>query len=419
MPRYIKVLTSIRRKPTEVQLEAGDILEVLGTTRRLTKVGVVEFLRLQKKHREFVLHPDFEGNFEVLEDKTQYTLTEILDRFPLPQQVCISKPEQHCDTLLNKLPAKEHDDDVKLTLKREYQKEYVIGVDMYGRVGVVVDMDADVQFFLPNASRNHSNTCTGEHDIIHRILTKSTQSNGELRMDQVICQKEEKLVLCKPWQQLFKDSPPVLPFRRPSGEISTVSVSSGSNIADDATTNSDDSHYRSVTYDSVTDSDSGHDTLDEEPTISTGKIYEGHKNLMDGQVRNINHMNESTLSKNEPGHDRRNTLQKRRNKIITSPYVNIAIVPPERKPTHAPVPSLTLDRTHNRALYDDHPCSSNTTQEQYAPFSTSLPNRSHFLEDEDIMYQNCVPNTTTSIVYQNSVQDGIRPPFTLQTKTTS
>ncbi|XP_072027173.1 uncharacterized protein [Amphiura filiformis] len=281
---------------------------------------------------------------------------------------------------------------------------------MYGRVGVVVDMDADVQFFLPNASRNHSNTCTGEHDIIHRILTKSTQSNGELRMDQVICQKEEKLVLCKPWQQLFKDSPPVLPFRRPSGEISTVSVSSGSNIADDATTNSDDSHYRSVTYDSVTDSDSGHDTLDEEPTISTGKIYEGHKNLMDGQVRNINHMNESTLSKNEPGHDRRNTLQKRRNKIITSPYVNIAIVPPERKPTHAPVPSLTLDRTHNRALYDDHPCSSNTTQEQYAPFSTSLPNRSHFLEDEDIMYQNCVPNTTTSIVYQNSVQDGIRPP---------
>ncbi len=48
MPRHIKVLTSIRRKPTEVQLEAGDILEVLGTTMRLTKTGVVEFLRYVK-----------------------------------------------------------------------------------------------------------------------------------------------------------------------------------------------------------------------------------------------------------------------------------------------------------------------------------------------------------------------------------
>ncbi len=187
--------------------------------------------RLQKKHREFVLHPDFEGNFEILEDNTQYTLSEILERFPLPQQVCLANTEQHSEMLLNKLPGRGENDEVKLTLKREYQKEYVIGVDMYGRVGVLVDMDADVQFYLPDATCNHGND-TNNNDIIHRILTKSTQSNGEIRMDQIICGKEEKLVLCKPWEQLFKDLPPVLPFRRPSaGEMSPRSLSSGSNIA--------------------------------------------------------------------------------------------------------------------------------------------------------------------------------------------
>ncbi len=136
-----------------------------------------------------------------------------------------------------------------------------------------------------------------------------------------------------------------------------------------------------------------------------------------------NQMKQTTLSVNDPGHDRRNTLQKRRNKIITSPYVNINIAPihPERKSHQIPIPSNertpipipSYDRTPNTSLYDDHSIIGNPTSEQYTTFSTSLPNRTFFLDDEDVnvMYQKAIPNTTVK-VNQKSVQDldGIRPP---------
>ena len=134
---------------------------------------------------------------------------------------------------------------------------------------------------------------------------------------------------------------------------------------------------------------------------------------------------ETNSTKNGPGHDRRTTLQKsRRNKIITSPYVNTTPVTTSHyvnTTPSIPIPSLPQqDRCHHRTAIDIPPYdtrSYDATSAPYPIYSKSCP--SHELESalrtplpgdepvfrdfDDRKYQNCVPNTNISKVFQNSV----------------
>ncbi|XP_072025292.1 uncharacterized protein [Amphiura filiformis] len=206
MPKFIKVVkvdpNKRRSRISDVQLSVGDTLKVLGASApRLTRKGIQPFLSLQKNHREFALSPDFKGQFQAIEvDK--YKIAQILEKFSLPQKIFIVKPEEHSKTLLSILPSINRRGTGSFLAKREGVDEYVSGVDMSGQNAVIIHVDAAVEFCSP--------------PLNVKIVNNQLQTTGtDLIVDQVIREESDQLVICKPWEQVFRDPPPILAIQRP------------------------------------------------------------------------------------------------------------------------------------------------------------------------------------------------------------
>ena len=161
------------------------------------------------------LHPENNGRFRALVDDAAFNLAEILSRFPLPLRVLLVESETHSDKLLLPLglSVAHQDPDTNcgtFLLTREQEEEFVVGVDIQGQNGFIIDVDADVNFYVaddPVVSRSS--------DIMRRRSVAERNENiGDIIPDQLICVNKGRLILCKPWSLLFKDAPPVLPFSR-------------------------------------------------------------------------------------------------------------------------------------------------------------------------------------------------------------
>ncbi|XP_072029921.1 uncharacterized protein [Amphiura filiformis] len=212
-PRKIKVIYKVQRAPAWIKLDHGCELEVLGTKMVASKDGKREILRLQNSTCPFTLNPDCGGKFQVVEDDTEYTLTEIIKRFPLPQKVALARPEKHSDNLLE-LASPNGSKLMHLLLKRESQEEYIIGEDTSRQTGIVANVDADVKFYIPEAVE-----C-----IPHTSLRLKPDDPEVLRPENLIYKRKAKPVVCKPLEQLFNViiSPSKLPPRLPRPRRNTI-----------------------------------------------------------------------------------------------------------------------------------------------------------------------------------------------------
>ncbi|XP_072029919.1 uncharacterized protein [Amphiura filiformis] len=206
-PRKIKVVGKVQRAPAWINLDHGCELEVMGTKVVASTSGPIEILRLQNSMCPFSLHPDCGGKFQVVEDDTEYTLTEIVERFPLPQKVALVRPEKHSDNLLELASPKESKL-MHLLLKRESYEEYIIGEDTSKQNGIVANVDADVSFHIP---RTIELVPKSEVELEPRSATSIRMKRGDnevgiIRRENLIYKGRNKPVVCKPVEQLFNVS---------------------------------------------------------------------------------------------------------------------------------------------------------------------------------------------------------------------
>ncbi|XP_072037023.1 uncharacterized protein [Amphiura filiformis] len=196
-PRYIKVVTKVSNITTgvHIDLNAGDDLEVLGTRNRATKTGVKEYLKLRKDYREFILNPDCEGMFRVIEDSTLYTLCDILDKFPLPQKVSLVNTESHSDVLLTLLPSRESGG-TTLMLKEEVQDDYVIGEDLQKQIRTVLHSHAEMYFYVPDSISPASYVEIEQFRITPKNIDGDELDDEHILIDQLICLSKDKPVIC-------------------------------------------------------------------------------------------------------------------------------------------------------------------------------------------------------------------------------
>ncbi|XP_072026409.1 uncharacterized protein [Amphiura filiformis] len=203
-PRYIKVLKTVSNITTgvHIDLNAGDELEVIGTRRRATKTGVKEYLKLRKKYREFILNPDCEGMFQVVEDSTLYTLHDILERFPLPQKVSLVNIESHSEVLLTLFPSSVSEA-TTLMLKDNVQDEYVVGEDLQKQIRAILHIDAELYFYVPDSI---SPSYVEKEQL--RMTQKKTDSDDvddeQIFIDQLICLAKDKPVIYGAAGEVFK-----------------------------------------------------------------------------------------------------------------------------------------------------------------------------------------------------------------------
>ncbi|XP_072026408.1 uncharacterized protein [Amphiura filiformis] len=202
-PRYIKVVKTVSNITTgvHIDLNAGDELEVIGTRKRATKTGLKDYLKLRKKYREFILNPDCEGMFQVVEDSTLYTLHDILERFPLPQKVSLVNIESHSEVLLTLFPSGVSEA-TTLMLKDNVQDEYVVGEDLQKQIRAILHIDAELYFYVPDSI---SPSYVEKEQL--RMTKKKTDGdvdNEQIFIDQLICLAKDTPVICGAAGEVFK-----------------------------------------------------------------------------------------------------------------------------------------------------------------------------------------------------------------------
>ncbi|XP_072043940.1 uncharacterized protein [Amphiura filiformis] len=225
-PRYIKVLERVDHITSApwIKLNSGDMVEVVGIKTMARKSGVQKCLRLQNSTCTFVLNPDCRGKFQVIEDDTEYTLSDLVTRFPLPQRVTLVKQERHSHELLQFVYTSKENQMAPLLLKGQSQEEYIVGEELNGHNGIVAHVDANLRFHLPKVVvHSPRNPVKPKDSASLRMNSKSIDGDDDddfiLRVDYLICTEMDKLIFCKPRYQIFVDL--ALP-RRPSALTQTA-----------------------------------------------------------------------------------------------------------------------------------------------------------------------------------------------------
>ena len=151
-------------------------------------------ISLQKKHREFSLSSDYKGRFRAL-TSAEYNIEEIVEKFSLPQKIFITKPEEHSSKLTSIIRLIiEKSGTVGFTAEREGVNEYVVGADMTGQTAVIIQTDAQLNFYSPNNEGVPANNIT-ERNLLSELT------------DNVIHAERCQYILRKPWRQVFKYVP--------------------------------------------------------------------------------------------------------------------------------------------------------------------------------------------------------------------
>ncbi|XP_072027136.1 uncharacterized protein [Amphiura filiformis] len=200
-PRYIKVVKTVSNITTgvHIDLNAGDELEVIGTRKRATKTGVKEYIKLRKNYREFILNPDCEGMFQVVDDSTSYTLHDILERFPLPQKVSVVDIESHSEDLLTLFPSGVSEG-TTLMLKDNVLDEYVVGEDLQKQIRAILHIDAELYFYVPDSI----SPSYVEKEQLRMTLGGNDLDDEQIFIDRLICLAKDKPVICGAAGEVFK-----------------------------------------------------------------------------------------------------------------------------------------------------------------------------------------------------------------------
>ncbi|XP_072025289.1 uncharacterized protein [Amphiura filiformis] len=104
MPRYVKVVESPTNIPKEalITLKIGDLLEIKSTCEMTTRDGIKDFLRCTIKSRTLVLDPAWNGVYQTVNTEgIMYSITEVLERFPLPVTIKPVKLDKHSKVIIH------------------------------------------------------------------------------------------------------------------------------------------------------------------------------------------------------------------------------------------------------------------------------------------------------------------------------
>lgn len=142
----------------------------------------------------------------MVEDTAQYSLVDILQRFPLPQRLALVEPVKHSEVLTRFLPPSEKAK-VTFMLKEKVQEEYIIGEDFQKNNGIVLHVDLDLYFYVPESV----NPSYVEKEELKQSRLRSVQDEDEVNINQFICKKEDKPAMRGPIEMLFRNL--VLPPR--------------------------------------------------------------------------------------------------------------------------------------------------------------------------------------------------------------
>ena len=159
---------------------------------------------MQNSTFPYRLNPDCRGKFQVIADDTEYTLAEILERFPLPQRIKLVKENKHSEELL-RLVSPGEQQVRQLILKSQSQEEYVISEHLNTKNHLLVNLDADLRFLIPES------TYLSRLNLNLPGQSSKVASGGEdievLRLDNMICEVKEKRVVCKTRDEIFISLP--------------------------------------------------------------------------------------------------------------------------------------------------------------------------------------------------------------------
>ena len=142
----------------------------------------------------------------MVEDTAQYSLLDILQRFPLPQRVALVEPAKHSEILIGFLPSTGKAN-VNFMLKEKVQDEYIIGEDCQKLNGIVLHVDLDLYFYVPESV----NPSYVEKEELKQTRLRSGQDEDEVNINQFICRKGDKPAMHGPIEMLFRNL--VLPPR--------------------------------------------------------------------------------------------------------------------------------------------------------------------------------------------------------------
>ena len=127
-PRYVTVNAYFSLHHRGVSVKSGDDLELMRMEKRCENLrGPVSFLICRYEHREIALPMETRGNFTVQEDPNLYTVTEVINRFPLPQIIRFQSENLITDDSARNVIDHMNNFSGEFVLQRHFSEDYLVG----------------------------------------------------------------------------------------------------------------------------------------------------------------------------------------------------------------------------------------------------------------------------------------------------